>query len=425
MNILGRTTWTGPGVVFGRKIWRLGNRSSKTTPDPVRRIAAGRLLWGCLAISSFVLCGCAPRVAVVEYESEDGSVRQAGEVPPRPIVDFALTDSENAEFNSQDLRGQVWVVSFFFSKCPSICRQQNEIARRLWREFRAQDVAFVSITCDPEEDTPERLKEYAKLYEANPEEWMFLTGDMDRISQIGEESFQLGVGYRTHSDRFVAVDKWGRVRGIYDWHDSRQLDALKEKLEALVGEDSLPDDAVPVTPPEGSAQAGAWLREFTLTASSGDEFSSQQLQGDIWVASFFYTTCPTTCRAQNDAVGRLYREFSGQGVKFVCISCDPETDTPERLADYAKLYQADSERWVFLTGELDHIRQIASERFGVPLDRRTHVDRLIVVDQQGAIQGKFNWHDANEIERLKKLLNRLTAAPAGLSFKFHGGGGRA
>jgi cytochrome oxidase Cu insertion factor (SCO1/SenC/PrrC family) len=167
-----------------------------------------------------VLCSA---MAVVEYESEDGSVRQAGEVPPRPIVDFALTDSENAEFNSQDLRGQVWVVSFFFSKCPSICRQQNEIARRLWREFRAQDVRFVSITCDPEEDTPERLKEYAKLYEADPEEWMFLTGDMDRISQIGEESFQLGVGYRTHSDRFVAVDKWGRVRGIYDWHDPRQL----------------------------------------------------------------------------------------------------------------------------------------------------------------------------------------------------------
>lgn len=398
-------------------ILRLGNRIARTTPAPVRRIVAGRCLWGCLAIVSLVSCGCAPRAAVVEYESEDGASRLAGEVPPRPIVDFVLTNSENAEFSSQDLRGQVWVVSFFFSKCPSICRQQNEIARRLWREFRTQDVALVSITCDPEEDTPERLKEYAKLYEADPEEWIFLTGDMDEISRIGEESFQLGVGYRTHSDRFVAVDKWGRVRGIYDWHDSRQLDALKEKLEALVREDSLPDEAVPAVPPEGAAQEDAWLKEFTLTASSGDEFSSQQLQGEIWVASFFYTTCPTTCRAQNDAVGRLYREFGGKGVKFVCISCDPETDTPERLADYAKLYQADPERWMFLTGDLEHIRRIAAERFGVPLDRRTHVDRLIVVDQQGAIQGKFDWHDADEIDGLKELLNRLTAGTAAVSIR--------
>jgi protein SCO1 len=208
----------------------------KRSPSP-RWLPAGFGLAGL-----FLIPACAPPgPRTVEYESEEGSVRRAGDLPARPIVDFVLTDSQDAEFNSQDLRGRVWVVSFFFTQCPSTCRQQTEITRRLWREFRARDVMFVSITCDPEEDTPERLRDYAKLYEADPEEWKFLTGDMARISQIGEESFLLGVGYRTHSDRFAAIDKQGRVRGIYDWHDPQQLDALKEKLDALVREESPPD----------------------------------------------------------------------------------------------------------------------------------------------------------------------------------------
>lgn len=207
--------------------------------DFPRWLLAGYWLAGLLLIPA-----CAPPgPTMVEYESEDESVRKAGNIPARPIVDFVLTDSQNAEFHSQDLRGRVWVVSFFFTKCPGTCRRQNELASRLWREFRAQGVVFVSITCDPEEDTPERLSDYARLYDADPEEWLFLTGDMERISQIGQESFLLGVGHRSHSDRFVAVDRQGRVRGIYDWHAPHQLEALKEKLQALVLEET-PADAM-------------------------------------------------------------------------------------------------------------------------------------------------------------------------------------
>ncbi len=201
---------------------------------------AGYWLAGLLLIPA-----CAPSGSMmVEHETEDGSVRRAGHIPPRPIVDFVLTDSQNAEFNSQDLRGRVWVVSFFFTTCPGTCRQQNELLRRLWREFRSQGVHIVSITCDPVEDTPERLRDYARLYDADPEEWFFLTGDMERISQIGEESFLLGVGHRSHSDRFVVVDKQGRVRGMYDWHSLHQLQALKDKLEALAREETPADTMV-------------------------------------------------------------------------------------------------------------------------------------------------------------------------------------
>ncbi|MCH5375926.1 MAG: SCO family protein [Planctomycetes bacterium] len=374
------------------------------------------LVRGLIIVGAVLLAGCGrSQPAAVVLQSEVEPVLSPGEIAAHQIVDFSLTDSDNIEFDSRDLRGQVWVASFFFSTCPSVCREQNEIARRLCREFGPKDVRFVSITCDPQVDTPERLKDYARLYEADPEEWLFLTGELDQISQIGQESFQLGVGYRTHSDRFVAVDKWGWVRGVYDWHDPRQLDALKENLEQLIHEDSSPfaaSDAVPLPGPEAD---GPWIRDFTLTAGTGEEFRSQDLLGDVWVASFFFTTCASTCRAQNDMINHLHREFGGQGVKFVCITCDPETDTVERLSDYGKLYNADPDEWIFLTGDMTYIRRIGSERFDVPVDRRAHVDRLIVVDKAGEVRGKFNWHETGQVARLKALLSELlqeSAEPA-------------
>lgn len=332
--------------------------------------------------------------------------------PQKPLDDFTLTASDGLPFDTQQLRGQVWVASFFFSSCPSICRQQNEIVRRLCRQYGPRDVRFVSITCDPEVDTPERLTDYARLFEADPEQWLFLTGDLDEISRIGEQNFQLGVGYRTHSDRFVTVDKWGFVRGVYDWHDARQLEDLDLQLEQLLGESASPQALPPAAAADdtaGGEDAGgeSWLRDFRLTASSGQPFDSRQLDGQVWVASFFFTTCASTCRAQNDAISHLAREFGSQGVQFVCISCDPETDTPERLKDYARLYDADPEQWSFLTGDLATIRRIGAERFGVPVDLRAHVDRLIVVDQAGEVRGKFDWQDAAETARLRELLVRL------------------
>jgi protein SCO1 len=212
-----------------------------------RLVLGGAILacWVAVAISILVVFPPHRRKALVMGHLEPAGAR-AGSMTPHPVQDFTLTDSEGREFDSERLRGQVWIASFFFSTCPSTCRQQNEIARRLSRQWGRYGVKVLSITCDPEVDTPERLNEYAKLFEADPEQWFFLTGPMDRISQIGQESFHLGVGRRSHSDRFVAVDRSGRLRGIYDWHDPRQLEALDQQLELLLQEEPPEDETLHV-----------------------------------------------------------------------------------------------------------------------------------------------------------------------------------
>jgi len=156
------------------------------------------------------------------------------------IKDFALTERSGRKFRSQELDGKVWVASFFFSSCPSSCKQQNEIIRRLHEKWGPKGVTFVSITCDPETDDPQRLREYAHTFGAHPDQWLFLTGELLHVQRIGGEVFGVYVDKGVHMDRFTLVDRWGKVRGHFDWHDPVKIDELEQSMDKLLAETSPP-----------------------------------------------------------------------------------------------------------------------------------------------------------------------------------------
>ena len=97
---------------------------------------------------------------------------------------FELLERSGQPISEGVLENQVALVSFFFSRRPSICKRQNEALQRLQTQFRRQDqdVVLVSVTVDPAHDTPEILRDYALLYNADPSKWLFLTGDMQTVS---------------------------------------------------------------------------------------------------------------------------------------------------------------------------------------------------------------------------------------------------
>lgn len=158
-----------------------------------------------------------------------------------------------------------------------------------------------------------------------------------------------------------------------------------------------------------------WIKEFTLTERSGRPFDSHELDGQVWVVSFFFASCPATCKDQNAHIERLHRKFGPQGVKFVSITCDPASDTPERLREYAHLFNADPNNWLFLTGDLEHIQRIGAETFGVYVAKGVHLDRLTVVDKWGKVRGHFDWTDPGQLLQLQQTLDDLlteTTPPA-------------
>lgn len=104
--------------------------------------------------------------------------------------------------------------------------------------------------------------------------------------------------------------------------------------------------------------------DFALIERSGRPITRQDLQGLVWAANFFYTSCPDTCPLQSARMARLQRDFADdREVRLVSISVDPEHDTPDVLQDYAQRFGAAPERWLFLTGDKTAIYRLAQEGF--------------------------------------------------------------
>ncbi len=98
-------------------------------------------------------------------------------------------------------------------------------------------VRFVSITVDPETDTPDVLSWYAGRYDADPARWHFLTGPATEIESIARDQFLVGSGDEpiNHSARFILVDGSGQIRGFYHGTEPASVDALRRDLQRLLG----------------------------------------------------------------------------------------------------------------------------------------------------------------------------------------------
>ena len=113
---------------------------------------------------------------------------QAAPLPKiAPAPDFALTSQDGAPVKLADFRGKVVAVTFIFTRCTATCPvltpMMSFVQDRLGRDF-AEKIVFISITVDPERDTPEVLKEYAQAFGANLAGWSFLTGAPAAIREV-------------------------------------------------------------------------------------------------------------------------------------------------------------------------------------------------------------------------------------------------
>lgn len=145
-------------------------------------------------------------------------------LPPRSLVDFALTDSTGRAVAREDLRGQMLVVSFVFTSCSLSCLAVNDRMAELQRALAgAEDVRLLSLSVDPRTDTPATLARFAARYGAHTNRWLFLTGDKAEVYRVIESSFltrsreleTLIPGGFANSDHLMLVDRAGRVRESY------------------------------------------------------------------------------------------------------------------------------------------------------------------------------------------------------------------
>ncbi|WP_439628101.1 SCO family protein [Gemmata sp.] len=174
-----------------------------------------------LAIGCLTGCGFA-RPSAVSHKTA-----QADPDPGWQVEPFALTERSGRTVTDKDLRGTVWVASFIFTRCTGPCPSVSSTVTRLQKELTGEPgVKFVTFTVDPTRDDLATLKEYATARGADPEKWLFLTGDETAIHKLMKESFKQAVGRKdgpdvkpgdefAHSTRLMVVDRTGVVRGLY------------------------------------------------------------------------------------------------------------------------------------------------------------------------------------------------------------------
>ena len=147
------------------------------------------------------------------------------------------------------------------------------------------------------------------------------------------------------------------------------------------------------------------LVEFTLTDRTGRTVSRSDLEGKILVVDFLFTSCSLTCPAINRQMEEIQQLTTNRpDVRLVSLTVDPRDDTPEVLAEYGKRFGADTNRWLFLTGDRDQLYRLIGTSF-LPPDTNNefsympgnfaHTDRIAIVDGQGRLRGFFDGLNQN------------------------------
>jgi protein SCO1/2 len=189
------------------------------TPQPLPRT-----LWFGMALV-FLLLGLAYLLSFAEM----GDTRKSSLPVLNQVADFALTNQDGQLVTLTDLTNHVWVADIIFTRCAASCpimsRQMQSLQGALPPDSTAR---LVSLTTDPDYDTPVILQRYGNHYGANFNRWMFLTGTKPQLAGLAASSLKLGstpvapadqkspVDLFIHSTIFVAVDKHARLRGIFE-----------------------------------------------------------------------------------------------------------------------------------------------------------------------------------------------------------------
>ncbi len=162
--------------------------------------------------------------------------------------------------------------------------------------------------------------------------------------------------------------------------------------------------------PENSLPVIGNIPDFEFVNSEGETITLTSLKGKVWVADFIFTTCNMACPIMTGNMNIIHKKYKqNDDVRLVSISVYPEYDTPEVLTKYAAQYNADTNRWYFLTGEVSTVQEVIKDGFkiGDYEDIIFHSEKFALVDRSGMIRAYYNGMKTEDMKKLKKDINSL------------------
>lgn len=160
------------------------------------------------------------------------------------IPEFSFQNQNGETVTGKSFEGKIYVADFFFTTCPTICPPMKKNLLKVYNLYQNNPgVGILSHTIDPEHDTVAVLKKYADDLGVKGTMWQFVTGNRDKIYEIGEKHYMVSAredsteaGGYIHSGHFVLIDKNKHIRGMYDGTTEEGTQLLIEDMEVLLKE---------------------------------------------------------------------------------------------------------------------------------------------------------------------------------------------
>ncbi len=316
------------------------------------------------------------------------------------IPDVVLQDQNGrtVKFYSDLVKGRVVAVNFIFTRCTTVCPQLGASSAALARYLAtlpsgAPSPQIISISIDPETDTPERLRTWRENFGAAPG-WTLLTGSRHEIDTLLNALQAYTPDKNLHSSTFLigndATGEWKRVGG------SATPAKLAEALQKLAtssaatreapAEKSAALEAPPVAPVISSDTAAArYFADTTLIDQNGKQvhFYSDLLKGKVVVITTIFADCGGVCPLVIERLAKVQAKLGdrvGRDVTLISISVDPVNDTPERLLAYSR-HAGAKPGWYFLTGEKANV-ELVLKKLGQYVASRDDHSNLIIIGNE-------------------------------------------
>lgn len=167
-------------------------------------------------------------------EDENGEIKY--------IADFKFKDQKGNLFNSDSLKGKVFIADFIFTRCTGICPKMTNQLTRVQEQFANEpDVKLITYTVDPEFDTVSVMNDYAEEHKATYGKWYMLTGTTADIYDLANNSYMVAAAEEgeeqfVHTPKFTLVDRKGRIRGYYDGTKPEDVDKLMVETKIVLQE---------------------------------------------------------------------------------------------------------------------------------------------------------------------------------------------
>ena len=157
-----------------------------------------------------------------------------GGIPP-----FELLDNFGQPFTEENISGKIWVADLIFTTCAGPCPIMSTEMRSVHKTYlENENIHMVTITVNPDYDSPEVLTEYGNRYDADFDKWHFLTGEYEKIQSLIANGFKMGDIEEIvfHSTRFALIDPNMNIRGYYMGTESEDVKKLIDDIEILIKE---------------------------------------------------------------------------------------------------------------------------------------------------------------------------------------------